>query len=184
MRDGIIIAAVITTHMPRNDAAAAGQDCPGIGIQAIATVQPPGIGIPPMADMEPHQTTVTVALAAKSSAETPKKACCEARSEAMREISDSRLSHVRVRGGLTLSVVIVTAPPDTRLVAPPGRPIEPLVHAPEAVQSACIGGIGVVHGPVLEHERAHAGPFARVRRHVGTGHGGDLGDRPSVALCQ
>ena len=32
--------------------------------------QPPGIGIPPIPDMEPHQTIVTTALAAKSSAET------------------------------------------------------------------------------------------------------------------
>jgi hypothetical protein len=58
--------------MPRNDAAAAGHVCPGIRIHAIDIVQPPGIGIPPIADMDAHQTVVTAALAAKSSAETPK----------------------------------------------------------------------------------------------------------------
>jgi len=80
--------------MPRNDAAAPGHVCPGIRIHAIDIVQPPGIGISPIADMEAHQSVVSAALAAKSSAETPKKAWWEARSEAMRrEISCSRLRH-------------------------------------------------------------------------------------------
>src|SRR5436305_11133183 len=87
-RDGTIIATIITTHMPRNDAAAPGHVCPGIRIHAIDIVQPPGIGISPIADMDVHQTIVTAALAAKRSAETPKKARWEARSETMgREIS-------------------------------------------------------------------------------------------------
>src|SRR5258706_486032 len=72
-------------------------------------------------------------------------------------------------------------PPDARLVAPLGCAVEPLVHAPEAVHSARIGGIGVVDDAVLERERADARPLARVRGHVGSGHGGDLGDRPHVA---
>src|SRR4029434_1719986 len=70
--------------MPRNDAAAPGHVCPGIRIHAIAIVQPPGIGIAPIADMDAHQRVVSAALAAKSTAETPKKAWWEARSEAMR----------------------------------------------------------------------------------------------------
>src|SRR6266852_3359236 len=87
-KDGSIIATIIATHMPRNDAAAPGHVCPGIRIHAIDIVQPPGIGISPIADMDAHQAIVTAALAAKSSAETPKKARREARSEAMRrEIS-------------------------------------------------------------------------------------------------
>src|SRR3989475_8880459 len=87
-KDGSIIATIITIHMQRNDAAAPGHVCPGIRIHAIDIVQPPGIGISPIADMDAHQTIVPAALAAKSSAETPKKACWEARSEAMRrEIS-------------------------------------------------------------------------------------------------
>ena len=88
-RDGSIIATIITTHMPRNDAAAPGHVCPGIRIHAIDIVQPPGIGIPPIADMDVHQTIVTAALAANSSAETPRNARWEGRSEAMRrEISN------------------------------------------------------------------------------------------------
>ena len=75
-----------------------------------------------------------------------------------------------------LVVLVVAAPPDARLVAPLGRAVEPLVHAPEAVQSARIGGIGVVDDAVLEHERAHARPLARVRGRVGSGHGRELGD--------
>ena len=70
--------------MPMNDAAAPGHVCPGIRIHAIDIVQPPGIGISPIADMDAHQTIVTAALAAKSSAETPKKARSEARSETVR----------------------------------------------------------------------------------------------------
>jgi hypothetical protein len=75
----------------------------------------------------------------------------------------------------------VAAPPDARLVASLGGAIEPLVHAPEAVQSARVGGIGVVDDAVLEHERTHARPLARVRAHVSSGHGRDLRDRPLVA---
>jgi hypothetical protein len=47
-------------------------------IHAIDIVQPPGIGIPPIADMDAQQSIVIAALAAKSSAETPKKARSEA----------------------------------------------------------------------------------------------------------
>jgi hypothetical protein len=72
--DGSIIAIIITTHMPTNDVAAPGHVCPGIRIHAIDIVQPPGIGISPIADMEAHQTMVTAALTAKTSAETPKNA--------------------------------------------------------------------------------------------------------------
>ena len=61
--------------MPRNEAAAPGHVCPGIRIHAIDIVQPPGIGIPPIGDMEAHQAIVTVALAAKTSAEIPRNAC-------------------------------------------------------------------------------------------------------------
>jgi len=50
---------------------------------AIDIVQPPGIGISPIADMDAHQSIVTAALPAKSSAETPKKARSEARPETM-----------------------------------------------------------------------------------------------------
>jgi len=83
--------------MPRNDAAAPGHDCSGIRIHAIDIDQPPGIGIPPIADMDAHQPIVAAALAAKSSAETPKKARSEVRSEAMRrEIHLSEFTPIEV----------------------------------------------------------------------------------------
>src|SRR5262249_24336708 len=87
-RDGSIIANIITTHMPRNDAAAPGQVCPGILIHAYDIVQPPGMGISPIADMDTPQTIVIATLTAKSSAQTQKNAVSEARPEAtQREIS-------------------------------------------------------------------------------------------------
>src|SRR5262249_11733084 len=84
VKDGSIIAIIITTHMTRNDAAAPGQVCPGIRIHAIDIVQPPGISISPITGMDVHHAIVSAALAAKSSTETPKKTCCEHRSETMR----------------------------------------------------------------------------------------------------
>src|SRR5882672_4235948 len=158
--------------MPRNDAAAPRHVCPGIRIHAIDMVQSPGIGISPIADMDTQQTIVTAALTAKRSAETPKKACWEARSEAMRrEISSSAVARRLPQLRSALVVLIVAAPPDARLVAALGCAVQPLVHAPEAVQSARICGIGVVDDAVLERERAHARPLARVRGYVGSAHG-------------
>src|SRR5258708_16148767 len=80
-----------------------------------------------------------------------------------------------------LVVLVVAAPPDARLAAPLGGAVEPLVHAPDSVHPARIGGIGVVDDAVLEHERADARSVARVRRHVGSSHGRDHGDRPLAA---
>src|SRR5262249_48928695 len=184
-KDGSIIATIITTHMPRNDAAAPGHVCPGIRIHAIDIVQRPGIGISPIADMEAFQKIVTAALAAKSSAETPKKARWEARSETMhREISRPPVAPTTPTTGSALIVLVVAAPPNAaRLVAPLGGAVEPLVHAPEAVQSARIGGIGVVDDAVLEHECAHARSIARVRGYVGSGHGRVLGDGLRDLCC-
>src|SRR5258708_14872573 len=167
-RDGSTMATIITTHMPRNDAAGSGRVCPGIRIQAIDIAPPPGSGISPIAAMDAHQTIVTAALAAKSSAETPKKARWEARSTTTTTPS-------------ALVVLIVAAPPNARLVAPLWGAVEPLVHAPEAVQSPRIRGIGVIDNPVLEHARAQARPLARVRGRVGSGRGRHLGARPLAA---
>src|SRR5437868_11248913 len=72
-------------------------------------------------------------------------------------------------------VLVVVAPPGARLVAPLGGAVEPLVHTPEAVQSARIGRIGVVDGAVLEHERAQARPLACERGRVGSGQGREGG---------
>src|SRR5712691_1527746 len=76
-----------------------------------------------------HQTIVTAALTAKTSAETPNNACWEARSEAMRrEISSPAVAPRQPRLRSALVVLVVAAPPDARLVAPPGGAVEPLVH--------------------------------------------------------
>src|SRR5206468_1651334 len=77
----------------------------------------------------------------------------------------------RQRFRSSLVVLVVAAPPGPRFVAPPRCAIEPLVHAPEAVQSARIGGIRVVDDAVLEREGAHARPFARVSGRVCSAHG-------------
>src|SRR5262249_46075237 len=74
------------------------------------------------------------------------------------------------------------APPDALFVAPLGGAVEPLVHAPEAVESARIRGIGVVDDTVLAHERAHARSLARICRHIGSGHGRHLGHRSRLPL--
>jgi hypothetical protein len=77
-------------------AAAPGHVCPGIRIQVIDIARSPGtitgMSISPMPDMEAHQTIVTVALAAKSKAKTPKKARREDRSETMCVISHSSMA--------------------------------------------------------------------------------------------
>jgi hypothetical protein len=70
VRDGTIIATIMTVHMPTKDAVAANHDCPGISIHMCDIVQPPGISIPPMADMEAHVAIVIAALATKTIAET------------------------------------------------------------------------------------------------------------------
>src|SRR5206468_12906367 len=107
---------------------------------------------------------------------TPQNASWEARSEAMRRWTCSPAVAPRQRRSLSARVVLgVAAPPSGRLVAPLGGAVEPLVHAPEAVQSARIGGIGVVDEAVLERERAHARPLPRVGGHVGAGHSSALG---------
>src|ERR1700681_953304 len=49
------------------------------------------------------------------------------------------------------------------LVSPERRSVEPLVHPPERVEPARIGGVRVVNDAVLERERAHPWPFPRVR---------------------
>src|SRR5438093_966323 len=70
------------------------------------------------------------------------------------------MSWDRYRGDLPRSfavVLVVTAPPEPRLVAPLGRAVEPLVHAPEAVHPALVRGVGVVHIPI---RRLYACSFA------------------------
>src|SRR5262245_56172934 len=70
-------------------------------------------------------------------------------------------------------VLVMSAPPHACLVfvASLWSAVEPLVHAPEPIQSARKGGIGVVNDAILERECAHARSLAYVRRHVGSSHG-------------
>src|SRR5437870_1243258 len=60
-----------------------------------------------------------------------------------REISSPAVTLRQPRRRSALVALVVAAPPGARLVAPPGGAVELLVHAPEGVQSARIGGIGV-----------------------------------------
>src|SRR5260221_3372992 len=87
VNDGSIIATIIATHIPRNDAAAPNHVCSGMRIHVIDIVQPPGIGISSI-DMPAHQRLVNTALTMNSSAETPKNIRREARSATqLRELS-------------------------------------------------------------------------------------------------
>src|SRR2546423_10721452 len=70
----------------------------------------------------------------------------------------------------------MAAPPHARLVTSLGGAVEPRVHAPEGVQPAGIGGIGVVDDAALERERAHSRPLAHVGGRVGAAHGRHLAD--------
>src|SRR5215475_14396129 len=92
-----------------------------------------------------------------------------------REIFRPAVTPRQPRRRSALVVLVVAAPPEARLVASPGGAVEPLVHTPEAVQSARIGGVGVVDAAVLERERAHARPLPRVGGHVGAGNRSALG---------
>src|SRR5437868_15367652 len=71
-------------------------------------------------------------------------------------------------------ILVVAAPPDAVFVASLGGAVEPLIHTPKPIQSACVSRIGVVNDAVFERERAHARPLAYVRVHVGSEHGGEL----------
>src|SRR6059058_2104453 len=59
-----------------------------------------------------------------------------------------------------ISGVLVPAPePRPGFVTPLRRPVEPLVHPPERVEAARIGGVGVVDDAIRERERTHARPL-------------------------
>src|SRR5215207_2971400 len=107
MREGSIIATIITVHIARNDAAAPDHVWPGIRIHAIDIVQPPGISINPVAVIELHHSMVSPALAATSSVEMP-----------MKQAWDPLRS--------ALGVIVMMAPPDALLVPPLRCTVEPL----------------------------------------------------------
>src|SRR5580658_10251383 len=72
------------------------------------------------------------------------------------------------------AVFIVPPPPGARLIASLGRAVQPLVHAPQAVQASREGRIGVVEAAVVEGKRAHAGSLPGVGGHIGSRHCGML----------
>src|SRR5436190_8577606 len=80
-------------------------------------------------------------------------------------------------------VLVVSTPPDARLVAPFGGAVKPLVHAPETVKSARIGRISVVDNAVFEQESAHARPLADVGRRIDSASGRHL-DSPLIATLR
>src|SRR4051812_35827755 len=89
-------------------------------------------------------------------------------------------------------VLVVAAPPVAVLVAAERRAVEPLVHAPQAVQPARVRRVGVVDDAVLARERAHAGPFTpvglpvRADDRLGEGVAGTLlaGRRAQILLAE
>jgi hypothetical protein len=91
--DGSIMAAIITTHIARNHAAASSHVCPGIRVHAIDMVPPPGIRISPIADMELHHTIVSAAVTAKRRIEIAKKARRDASSEAASAHTPQEMLH-------------------------------------------------------------------------------------------
>src|SRR5690349_22111859 len=103
-------------------------------------------GMPGIDGIEPHQASVTAALPRNSSAAATSKVAA-------------------VLSGLR--ILIVALPPDAVLVASQRRAVQPLVHAPQAVEAARVGRVGVIDHAVLERERAHAGAVARERGRVG-----------------
>jgi hypothetical protein len=68
-------------------------------------------------------------------------------------------------------VLVVPANPRHRFVPPIRCPIEPLVHSPERIEAARVGGVCVVDDAVGECERAHARRLASVGGDIGAGHG-------------
>src|SRR3984893_13061431 len=101
-----------------------------------------------------------------------------------RSIGLSSVPSASARARALVGVLVVATPPDAHLVAPLGCAVEPLVHAPEAGQSARISRVGVVDHGVLEHERAHAPPRARLACYVGSCYVRDLCVRPLAGFRQ
>ena len=87
------------------------------------------------------------------------------------------------RLGSGLIVLVVATPPVGCLVAALGGAVEPLIRAPQPVEAARVGGIGVVDSAVLERERAHAGLLPNVCGDVGASHGSSFGGPIGRQAC-
>jgi hypothetical protein len=73
-----------------------------------------------------------------------------------------------------LCVLVVPPKPRPCFVPPMRSPVEPLVHSPERIEAARVGGVGVVDDAVGKCERAHAWRLASVGRDIGAGHSREL----------
>src|ERR687891_715841 len=69
-----------------------------------------------------------------------------------------------------LHVLVMPTKPWPRFVSPIRCPVEPLVHPPERVEAACVGGVSVVDDTVGECECAHARRLASVGGDISAGH--------------
>src|SRR3984957_1635395 len=96
------------------------------------------------------------------------------------------MSSFRFRLGLpAVSLVLVTmAQPCAVVVTPLGCAIEPLIHAPNTIHAAGIGGIGVIHDAVLEHEGAQPRPVTREGGHIGAGRSGNFPHETFLAVAK
>src|SRR5579885_1561145 len=85
--------------------------------------------------------------------------------------TDRSSPHSELRSS-ALVVLVVAAPPCSGFVAPFRGSVEPLVHAPQAVEAARIGGVRVINDPILQRERAHARPLSPVGGRIDSAGGG------------
>ncbi len=60
------------------------------------------------------------------------------------------------------SIFVMTLPPGRAFAAAKRRAVEPLIHAPQCIQSARIGGIGLIDRAVLHRKSAHARPVPHI----------------------
>src|SRR5262249_22821163 len=139
-------------------------------IHVIDSVPAPGMRKSPMPDMERLQPIDAAAPTTNTRAET------------LENVGSDMFAAGGMRDASVVAVLVVTAPPHSFLVATLGSTVEPLVHAPQAIQPARVTGIGVIGHAVLEREGAHARPVACVSSHVGSRHGRYLCDGPLLAL--
>src|SRR5437016_2388655 len=79
--------------------------------------------------------------------------------------------HLAWRSSRHLLVAVVVTPPDALFIASLRGAVEPLVRAPEPVQSAGIGRIGMIDDAVFEDESAEARPLAHIGDRLGAGPG-------------
>src|SRR5262245_15576752 len=99
-----------------------------------------------------------------------------------RVLGPRRLRHPQPWRASLRPVLVVAPPPDAGFVPSLRSAVQPLIHAPQAVQPARIGRIAVIDDAILHHEGAHARPLARERSDIRACSGRDGRHRSPVAL--